>query len=145
MVFTGHTSMLSTIFSEGGNFGSSFDSWKQLQHLAYFEADLRNSLQKHSLIFNEQWAAFRYLYLGKFFSLEHQFRSARNNPHLEHNLQRLAERILTQYSLQLNARGIYSIERMSGKDFLFFPFRNPLRRFFLGNRKRLFKTLDVSL
>lgn len=145
MIFTGHISMHSTVYPPGGNFGSSFDPWQQLQHLAYLEAELRKGMVKLNLNCNEKWTDFRYLYLGKFFGLEHQSRSSRNNSLLRHNLWELSERILAQYSSQLNERGIHPTERMSGKDFLFFPFCNPLRRFFLKNLKKLFKTQDVSL
>jgi cellulose synthase/poly-beta-1,6-N-acetylglucosamine synthase-like glycosyltransferase len=33
MIFTGHISMHSTVYPLGGNFGSSFEPWQQLQHL----------------------------------------------------------------------------------------------------------------
>ena len=145
MIFTGRFSMHSTVYPPGGSFGSSFDPWQQLQHLAYLEAELRKSLEKHSLSFNEQWISFRYLYLGKFFGLEHQSRSARNNSTQRHNLRELSERILTQYNLQLNQFGIHSTENMSNRDFLFFPFRNPIRRFFARIKSKLFQSLDISL
>lgn len=145
MVFTGHISMHSTVYPPGGSFGSSFDPWQQLQHLAYLEAELRKSLQKRSLSFNEQWISFRYLYLGKFFGLEHQSRSARNNSTQRHNLRELSERILTQYNWQLNQFGIHSTKNMSGRDFLFFSFRNPIRRFFTRIKSRLFQSLDIFL
>ena len=145
MIFTGHISMHSTVYSPGGSFGCSFDPWQQLQHLAYFEAELRKSLQNRSLSFNVQWTTFRYLYLGKFFGLEHQFRTARNNPQLGHDLQKITERILTQYNSELNQCGIHSTENMSNRDFLFFPFRNPIRRFFARIRNSVFQSLDISL
>ena len=145
MIFTGHISMHSTVYPPGGNFGSSFDPWQQLQHLAYLEAELRKSLQKRGLNFNEQWIAFRYLYLGKFFGLEHQSRSSRNNLLLRHNLWELSERILAQYSSILNQCGIHSTDNMSCRDFLFFPFQNPIRRFFARIKKNFFQRLDISL
>ena len=145
MIFTGHISMHSTVYPPGGNFGSSFDPWEQLQHLAYLEAELRKSLQKRGLNFNEQWIAFRYLYLGKFFGLEHQSRSSRNNSLLRHNLWELSERILAQYSSILNQCGIHSTDNMSSRDFLFFPFRNPIRRFFARIKNNVFQNLDISL
>jgi len=145
MIFTGHISMHSTVYPPGGNFGSSFDPWQQLQHLAYLEAELRKSLQKRGLNFNEQWIAFRYLYLGKFFGLEHQSRSSRNNSLLRHNLWELSERILAQYSSILNQCGIHSTDNMSSRDFLFFPFRNPIRRFFARIKNNVFQNLDISL
>jgi glycosyltransferase involved in cell wall biosynthesis len=145
MIFTGHISMHSTVYPLGGNFGSSFEPWQQLQHLAYLEAELRKSLQKRDLSFNEQWIAFRYLYLGKFFGLEHQSRSARNSLLLERKLRELSERILTQYNLYLNQYGIQPTEKMSSRDFLFFPFRNPIYRFFIRIKNKLFHSFDISL
>ena len=145
MIFTGHISMHSTVYLPGGSFGSSFDPWHQLKHLAYLEAELRKDMVKRNFNCNEKWKDFRYLYLGKFFGVEHQSRSARNNPLLGKNLRELSEEVLTQYNLYLNQFGIHSTSRMSGKDFLFFSFRNPLRRFFLKKWKTLFKVQDISL
>jgi len=145
MLFTGHISMHSTVYPSGRSFGSSFDPWDQLQHLAYLEAELRKGTAKQNFYGNEKWKDFRYLYLGKFFGLEHQYRSARNNPPLERNLRELSERILTQYNLYLNQFGIHSTDNMSSRDFLFFPLRNPFRRFFARIRNKLFQRLDISL
>lgn len=145
MIFTGHISMHSTVYPPGGNFGSSFDPWQQLQHLAYLEAELRKDMVKRNLNYNQKWTDFRYLYLGKFFGLEHQSRCARNNPLLRSNLRELSERILAQYSSKLNQYGIHSTDNMSNRDFLFFPFRNSTRRFFLKTWWKLFRAPDVSL
>jgi len=145
MIFTGHISMHSTVYPPGGNFGSSFDPWHQLQHLAYLEAELRKDMARRNLNDNEKWVDFRYLYLGKFFGLEHQSRCARNNPLLRSNLRELSERILAQYSSKLNQYGIHSTDNMSNRDFLFFPFRNSTRRFFLKTWWKLFRAPDVSL
>jgi hypothetical protein len=137
--------MQSTVYPSGRSFGSSFDPWHQLQHLAYLEAELRKGMVKRNLNCNEKWTDFGYLYLGKFFGLEHQSRSARNNPLLERNLRELSERILTQYNFYLNQCGIHSTDNMSIRDFLFFPFRNPIYRFFIRIRNKLFHSLDISL
>jgi hypothetical protein len=145
MIFTGHISMQSTVYPSGRSFGSSFDPWDQLQHLAYLEAELRKGIVKLNLNCNEKWTDFRYLYLGKFFGLEHQSRSARSNPLLGRNLRELSERILTQYNLYLNQCGIHSTDNMSSRDFLFFPLRNPIHRFFARIRNKLFQSLDISL
>lgn len=145
MIFTGHISMHSTVYPSGKNFGASFDPWHQLQHLAYVEAELRKGMAKLNLNCNEKWTDFRYLYLGKFFGLEHQSRCSRNNPLLEKNLRELSERILTQYNLYLNQCGIHSTDNMSSRDFLFFPLRNPIHRFFARIRNKLFQSLDISL
>lgn len=145
MIFTGHISMHSTVYPSGKNFGASFDPWHQLQHLAYVEAELRKGMVKRNLNYNEEWTDFRYLYLGKFFGLEHQSRSSRNNSLLRHNLWELSERILAQYSSILNQCGIHSTDNMSSRDFLFFPFRNPIRRFFARIKNNVFQNLDISL
>jgi glycosyltransferase involved in cell wall biosynthesis len=145
MIFTGHISMHSTVYPPGGSFGSSFDPWQQLQHLAYVEAELRKGMVKRNFNCNEKWTDFRYLYLGKFFGLEHQSRSARKNPLLGMKLQEFSERILTQYNLYLNQFGIHSTDNMSIRDFLFFPFRNSWLRFFLKIWRKLFQAPDVSL
>jgi len=145
MIFTGHISMQSTVYPSGRSFGSSFDPWDQLQHLAYLEAELRKGMAKRNFNCNEKWIDFRYLYLGKFFGLEHQSRCSRKNPLLERNLRELSERILTQYNLYLNQCGIHSTDNMAIRDFLFFPFRNPIYRFFIRIRNKLFHSLDISL
>jgi hypothetical protein len=137
--------MHSTVYPPGGSFGSSFDPWQQLQHLAYVEAELRKGMVKRNFNCNEKWTDFRYLYLGKFFGLEHQSRSARKNPLLGMKLQEFSERILTQYNLYLNQFGIHSTDNMSIRDFLFFPFRNSWLRFFLKIWRKLFQAPDVSL
>jgi glycosyltransferase involved in cell wall biosynthesis len=145
MIFTGHISMHSTVYLPGGSFGSSFDPWHQLKHLAYLEAELRKDMVKRNFNCNEKWKDFRYLYLGKFFGLEHQSRSARNNPLLGKNLRELSEKVLTQYNLYLNQFGIQPTEKMSSRDFLFFPFRNPIYRFFIKIKNKLFHSFDISL
>ena len=145
MIFTGHISMQSTVYPSGRSFGSSFDPWDQLQHLAYLEAELRKGMVKLNLNCNEKWTDFRYLYLGKFFGLEHQSRCSRNNPLLERNLRELSERILTQYNLYLNQCGIHSTDNMSSRDFLFFPLRNSWLRFFIKIWRKIFQAPDVSL
>ena len=145
MLFTGHISMHSTVYPSGRSFGSSFDPWDQLQQLAYLEAELRKGMVKLNLNCNEKWTDFRYLYLGKFFGLEHQSRCSRNNPLLERNLRELSERILIQYNLYLNQCGIHSTDNMSSRDFLFFPLRNSWLRFLIKIWRKIFQALDVSL
>ena len=145
MIFTGNLSMHSLICTAGKNFGLSFDPWQQLRQLAYFEANLQKGLDQRSLNLNAELQAFRYLYLGKFFSMEHQCRSARSNPVLMASLRALSDKILAEYVLQLNQLGIQSTEEMLSKDFLAYAFRNPVRRIFKRLKNRLFQILDVSL
>lgn len=134
MIFTGHISMHSTVYPPGGNFGSSFDPWQQLQHLAYLEAELRKSLQKRGLNFNEKWIAFRYLYLGKFFGIEHRYRQARKCPKARQELTSMASKIIESYENRILLKFSGQEHHFNEKELLRFFFKirflRMIQRFF---------------
>lgn len=145
MIFTGKVSMHSSVYTRNINFGSSFDPWHQLKHLAFLEAKLRKTKYKQKVYPNENWPEFRYLYLGKFFGLEHRFRFARKNLCLEKNLRRLAENILLKYTTQLSQFGNPASEKMSPQEFLSFPFRKPFSRCCRRILSRVMPSLNISI
>ena len=144
-VFTNSTSMQSTVYADKRNFGTSFGAWQQLQHLVYLEAKVRESLAMEGSLLEELFISFRYLYLGKFFNLEHMFRHAQNGFICMKSLLIFSTKILTEYESSLNKLGFKGGLRMSAHDFLRHPFRNPVRRFFQRFRKSLFRTQEISL
>jgi len=144
-IFTNSTSMHSTVYTDKSSFGTRFGAWQQLQHLVYLEAKVRESLAMESSILEELFINFRYLYLGKFFNLEHRFRQAKKGFACMKSLLIYSTRILTEYENSLNKLGFKGGLRMSAHDFIRHPFRNPVRRFFQRFRKSLFRTQEISL
>ena len=135
----------STVYLDKRNFGTSFSAWHQLQHLAYLEANVRKYIPLNNFLLENLLINFRYLYLGKFFQLEHRFRHAKKNPHSLQNLINLSTRILLAYENNLNRFGLKISIKMSAKNFLKYPFRNPLARLVRRIQKPFTQNFKISL
>jgi len=145
MAFTGTTSIHSSVYAAKNNFGSSFNPWQQLQHLVYLEFVFRRFFSFRIEDAKELWNHFRYLYLGKFFNLEHQFRLAKKNPPDKLILQNLATSILEEYIKTLARYGMTSEKEMQCSDFLSFPFRKPYKRFLSRIQKSCLHSPSIEL
>jgi len=127
MIFTGTLSMTSGTYQDKANFGSSFDSWSQLASLAFVENSLR---AKYGIdwIEGKHLKTFRYLYLGKFFDIEHRYRQTRKCPMARQELTLIASRIIESYKNKalLNLPDRDNV--FNEKELLRFPFEKRLLR-----------------
>jgi glycosyltransferase involved in cell wall biosynthesis len=133
MIFTGTLSMMSGTYQDKANFGSSFDPWRQLESLAFVEISLRTKYGIDS--FEEKHLkTFRYLYLGKFFGIEHRYRQAKKCPKALQELTSMASKIIETYKTRILLSFSGQDHHFNKKELLRFPFEKR----FLRKIQRLF-------
>lgn len=145
MIFTGGISMHASVFSGATNFGSSFDPWHQLKHLAYLEAELRKSILKRNQNCSGKWTDFRYLYLGKFFDIEHRCRQARNCFMACQELTSTASNIIGSYKNRILLYFPGQEPHLNEKGLLRFPFEKRIYRMALKFFDRRRYGFEISL
>lgn len=127
MIFTGTLSMMSGTYQDKANFGSSFDPWRQLECLAFVEISLRT---KYGIDWIEEkhLKTFRYLYLGKFFGIEHRYRQARKCPKARLDLTSMASKIVESYKNRILLNFSGQEHNFNEKELLRFPFEKRFSR-----------------